>query len=68
MTNAGSGTISTYWLIQFTPTGAARTSANPIDSVWLGMQPSLSATGVDTHNIASIKVSGLTGAVAVYRE
>jgi prepilin-type N-terminal cleavage/methylation domain-containing protein len=68
LANAGTGAISTYWLIQFTPTGAARTSANPIDSVWLGMQPSLSATGVDTHNIASIKVSGLTGAVAVYRE
>jgi prepilin-type N-terminal cleavage/methylation domain-containing protein len=67
LANAGSGTISTYWLIQFTPTGAARTSANPVDSVWLGLQPSLSGAAVDTHNIASIKVSGLTGAVAIYR-
>jgi prepilin-type N-terminal cleavage/methylation domain-containing protein len=68
LANAGSGTISTYWLIQFTPTGAARNSANPIDSVWFGLQPSLPGGAVDAHNIASIKISGLTGAVAIYRQ
>jgi len=68
LANVGTGSISTYWLIQFTPTGAARTSASPSDSVWLGLQPSLSTGAVDTHNIASVKVSGLTGAVTIYRQ
>lgn len=67
LAGTGSGTVSTYWLIQFTPTGAARTGASPVDSVWMGLQPSLSGTVVDTNNVASIKVSGLTGAVTVYR-
>ncbi len=63
-----SGANSVYWIIQFTPTGGARDSANPIDSIWLGVQPSLSQTILDTHNIASLKVNGLTGLTTVYRQ
>jgi prepilin-type N-terminal cleavage/methylation domain-containing protein len=63
-----SGSSSTYWIIQFTPTGSARVSANPIDSIWLGLQPSLSQSVLDTHNIASMKVNGLNGMTTVYRQ
>jgi prepilin-type N-terminal cleavage/methylation domain-containing protein len=71
---SGSGPVSlsnasaVYWLIQFTPTGAARNSANPITSIWFGLQPSLSQTILDTHNIASMEVNGMTGLTTVYRQ
>ncbi len=57
-----------YWLIQFTPTGAARNGSTSVDSIWFGLQPSLSHTALDSHNIASVKVNGLTGITAVYRQ
>ncbi|MCE0496840.1 MAG: prepilin-type N-terminal cleavage/methylation domain-containing protein [Methylacidiphilales bacterium] len=63
-----SNSSSVYWVIQFTPTGAAHNGANPIDSIWFGMQPSLSQTIFDTHNIASMTVSGLTGLTTTYRQ
>jgi prepilin-type N-terminal cleavage/methylation domain-containing protein len=69
-----SGTVSlsnaspVYWLIQFTPTGAARNSANTINSIWFGLQPALSQTVLDTHNIASMDVDGLSGLTTVYRQ
>ena len=59
---------SVYWVIQFTPTGAARNSANPIDSIWLGMQPSFTKTSLDAHNIAGMKINGLTGLTTIYRQ
>jgi prepilin-type N-terminal cleavage/methylation domain-containing protein len=67
-TVALSGASSVYWVIQFTPTGAAHDGPNPIDSIWLGIQPSLSQTVSDPHNIASLKVNGLTGLTTVYRQ
>ncbi|MGB8356025.1 MAG: prepilin-type N-terminal cleavage/methylation domain-containing protein [Chthoniobacteraceae bacterium] len=57
-----------YWVIQFTPAGAARNAANPIDSIWLGLQPSFSPTAFDTHNVASLKVNGFTGLTTIYRQ
>ena len=63
-----SGSSSVYWVIEFTPTGAAHNGPNPIDSIWLGMQPSLSPTNLDTHNIASLKVNGITGLTSIYRK
>ncbi len=68
LTSAGTGTISVYWVVQFTPTGAARNSANTINSIWFGLQPSLSKTVLDTKNIASMEVNGLTGLTTVYRQ
>ncbi len=56
-----------YGVIEFTPTGAAHNAANPIESIWLGLQPSLSPTVLDTHNIASLKISGLTGLTTLNR-
>jgi len=58
---------ATYWVVQFTPSGAAHNSANPISSIWLGLQPAHSATVFDTKNIASIEVNGLTGLSTIYR-
>ncbi len=63
-----SGTSSVYWLIQFTPTGAARVGPSPVDSVWLGLQAARAQTTFDPNNIASIKISGLTGVTTVYRQ
>jgi prepilin-type N-terminal cleavage/methylation domain-containing protein len=63
-----SGASSVYWVIQFTPTGAARNQSNPVDSIWFGIQPSLTQTTFDTHNIASLRVNGLTGSTTVYRQ
>jgi hypothetical protein len=63
-----SGTSSVYWVIQFTPTGAAHTGPNPIESIWLGMQPAFSQTNFDTHNVASLKVNGITGLTSIYRQ
>lgn len=59
---------STYWVIQFAPNGMARNSANPISSIWFGLQPAYSQTVFDPHNIASIKVNGLTGQSTIYRQ
>jgi len=63
-----SAASTTYYVIQFTPSGAVHDSTNTIDSIWFGMQPSLSSTILDTKNIASIKVDGLTGSNTIYRE
>ena len=69
-----SGTITlpapgaVYWVVQFTPSGAARNAANPIESIWLGFQPSFSPTAFDTHNVASMKVNGFTGLTTIYRQ
>jgi hypothetical protein len=68
LSSANTGTISVYWVIQFAPTGAARNSANPISSMWLGLQPSLSQTVLDPKNIASMEVNGMTGLTTVYRQ
>jgi len=63
-----SSSSAVYWVIQFTPTGAAHNGPNLIDSIWLGMQPSLSSTALDQKNVASLKVNGLTGLTTVYRQ
>ncbi|MDD5350118.1 MAG: prepilin-type N-terminal cleavage/methylation domain-containing protein [Chthoniobacteraceae bacterium] len=56
-----------YWVIQFTPTGAARNGPTPVESIWLGVQPSLSQAVQDMHNPASLKVNGFTGLTTIYR-
>jgi len=61
------GTSPVYWVIQFTASGTAQVSANQVDSIWLGLQPSLSSTKTDTKNFASLRVNGLTGMTTVYR-
>jgi prepilin-type N-terminal cleavage/methylation domain-containing protein len=63
-----SQTNPTYWVIQFTPHGAAHIGPNPISSIWLGLQPAYGATAVDAKNIASIEVNGLTGLSTIYRQ
>lgn len=63
-----SSTSSVYWLVQFTPTGAARVGTSPVDSVWLGLQPAKSQTTFDANNVASLKINGLTGATTIYRQ
>ena len=63
-----SGTSSVYWVIEFTPTGAAHNGPNPIGSIWLGIQPSFSPTNLDPHNIASLEVNGFTGLTSIYRQ
>ena len=63
-----SNTSTVYWLIQFTPTGAARNGANPISAIWFGLQPSYSQTALDLHNIASLEVNGVTGMTTTYRQ
>lgn len=59
---------SVYWVIQFTPNGMARNSANPVSSIWLGLQPAYTSTIFDQKNIASIEVNGLTGLSTIYRQ
>jgi type II secretory pathway pseudopilin PulG len=56
-----------YWVVQFTPTGAVRNGANPIDAIWLGLQPSFSQNVADSHNVAAVKVNGLTGLTTIHR-
>ncbi len=63
-----SNSSSVYWVIQFTPRGEARNGPNPIDSIWMGLEPSHSATVFDTKNVAGIEVNGLTGLSTVYRQ
>lgn len=63
-----SSTSTVYWLVQFTPTGAVRIGPNPIDSVWLGLQRASSATVLDAHQIASVKIDGITGNATLYRQ
>jgi prepilin-type N-terminal cleavage/methylation domain-containing protein len=61
-------TNAVYWVIQFAPNGMAHNSANPISSIWLGLQPAYSSSVFDQHNIASIEVNGLTGLSTIYRQ
>jgi prepilin-type N-terminal cleavage/methylation domain-containing protein len=62
-----SGSSPVYWVIQFTPTGAAHNGPNPIDSIWLGLEPSVSQAVTNSPNVASLKVNGLTGLTTIYR-
>ena len=69
--NAGTVTLSgastVYWLVQFTPTGAAMNGSNPIDSIWLVLEPASGAAVLNTHSIACLKVNGVTGLNTIYR-
>ncbi len=65
--NLSAANVTTYWVVQFTPSGAARNAANPVESIWLGFQPSFSPTAFDSHNLASMKVNGFTGLTTIYR-
>ena len=56
-----------YWVIQFAPNGMARNSANPISSIWFGLQPAHSSAAVDKNNVAGIEVNGLTGQSTIHR-
>lgn len=52
--------------IQFLPDGQARVAAGPIDLVELGLRPMRGATPND-HNVAVLRINGLTGQTTVYR-
>ncbi len=56
-----------YGIVEFTPSGAARTSASPVESIWLGFCPVNGKAVLNTNNVASLKINGLTGLVTVYR-
>lgn len=62
-----SNASAVYWVVQFTPAGAARNGSNSGDAIWLGLQPSFSATKFDDHNVASLLINGLTGLVSTHR-
>jgi len=53
--------------IEFTPSGQARNSASPVDVIDVDMQPQ-KGTVNDSKNIAVLRLNGLTGETAVYRQ
>ena len=53
--------------IEFTPSGQARNSSSPVDIIDVDVQPQ-KGTVDDTKNVAVLRVSGLTGETAVYRQ
>ncbi|XHR27945.1 MAG: Tfp pilus assembly protein FimT/FimU [Chthoniobacteraceae bacterium] len=52
--------------IQFTPSGEARTTESPINLIEFAVQPCQGSV-VDNHNVAVVRISGLTGQTMVYR-
>ena len=62
-----SASSAAYGIVEFTPSGAARTSASPVESIWLGLCPVSGKSTQNTKNVASLKINGLTGLVTVYR-
>ena len=68
---SGSGNVQNTQnvsVVQFTPTGAARTSSSPIDSIWINFERTKAYKAGDTKNIAAIRINGLIGLTTVYRD
>lgn len=55
-------------VIQFTPTGAARVSGSPVDSIWIDFQRAKAKGLIDDNNIAALRINGLTGLTTIYRK
>lgn len=53
-------------VIQFTPNGEARVSANVIDVIEFGVHPTRGSKG-DENNVAVLRINGLTGQATVFR-
>ena len=53
--------------VEFTPSGQARNSASPVDVIDVDLKPQ-KGTVDDSSNVAVLRISGLTGETAVYRE
>ncbi len=65
--STGTSTPTTFSrVIQFAPSGQVRNSINPINLVEFGVQPNKKSVS-DSHNIAVIRISGITGQTLVYR-
>ncbi|HEY8966508.1 MAG TPA: prepilin-type N-terminal cleavage/methylation domain-containing protein [Candidatus Methylacidiphilales bacterium] len=54
-------------VVLFTPSGAARVSDSPIDSIWIGFQRVKARNAVDDHDVACVRISGLTGLATLFR-
>lgn len=71
-TELGSVTLSSaspgYGVIQITPNGAARNGLNPLESIWIGLQPSYSASKFDANQSSSVEINGFTGMATVHRK
>ena len=55
-------------IIQFTPSGNARISGSPVDSIRIDFQRSKAGGILDTDNIAALRINGLTGLTTIYRK
>ncbi|SDT92245.1 prepilin-type N-terminal cleavage/methylation domain-containing protein [Verrucomicrobium sp. GAS474] len=64
----GGRTAQALSVILFTPSGAARVSDSPIDSIWLDFQRVKGKGVVDEKDIACIRISGLTGLSTLFRK
>jgi len=53
--------------IQFTPSGEARNSSNPIDIIEFALEPAQNHTVPNPNNVAVVQINGLTGEALVYR-
>jgi hypothetical protein len=53
--------------IEFTPSGQARNGGGPVDVIDVDLQPQ-KGTVNDPKNVAVLRVNGLTGETAVYRQ
>lgn len=58
--------VSFNRVIQFTPSGEARVSSGVIDVIEFGVHPTRGKVA-DEHNVAVLRVNGLTGQTTVYR-
>jgi prepilin-type N-terminal cleavage/methylation domain-containing protein len=62
-----SGTAQFTQAVEFTPSGQARNSSSPVDVIDVDVQPQKGAVD-DTKNVAVLRLNGLTGETAVYRQ
>ncbi len=61
-------TSQTISVVQFTPSGVARVSGSPVDSIWIDFQRVKAKGLIDDNNIAAMRINGLTGLTTVYRK
>lgn len=61
-----STTASFIQAVQFTPSGQARNSSSPVNVIDVDLQPQ-KGTVNDAHNVAVLRVNGLTGETVVFR-
>jgi prepilin-type N-terminal cleavage/methylation domain-containing protein len=67
MPGAG-GTTPFTQSIEFTPSGEARNTTSPIDFIEIGLEPASTTSSPNPSNAAVLRVNGITGLTAVYRE